>query len=110
MATWPVGLLQRARRFLLEELWREDFGAQRITRALVRGLQLSALIVRGFIDDRLSRWGPDTSAAKPMEEPAKDPTKEPAKDPTKDPAKDPKKDPIKDPAKNPAKDPGKGSG
>jgi hypothetical protein len=59
-----------------------------------------------FIDDRLARWGPDTAAAKPMEEPAKDPKKDPAKDP----AKDPIKDPIKDPAKNPAKDPGKGPG
>ncbi len=60
-----------------------------------------------FIDNRLARWGPDTSAAKPMEEPAKDPAKDPKKDPTKDPKKDPAKDPAKDPTKDPAKDPGK---
>ena len=53
MATSPVELLQRARRFLLEELWREDFSAQRMTGALIRVLQLSALIVRGFIEDLL---------------------------------------------------------
>ncbi len=46
-------MLQRARRFLLEDLWRADFGAQRLTGALIRGLQLSALIVRGFVDDKL---------------------------------------------------------
>lgn len=60
-----------------------------------------------FIDDRLARWGKETSAAaKPMEEPAKDPKKDPTTDPTTDPAKDPTKDPKKDPAKNPGKDPG----
>lgn len=53
MAISPVELLQRARSFLLEELWREDFGGQGLTGALIRGLQLSALIVRGFIDDQL---------------------------------------------------------
>ena len=34
MATSPAELLHRARRFLVEELWREDFGARRLTGAL----------------------------------------------------------------------------
>lgn len=53
MTTSPVQRLQRVRRFLLEGLWREDLGALRLRGALLRGLQLSALIVRGFIDDQL---------------------------------------------------------
>jgi membrane protein len=53
VGTSPVELVDRVRRFLVEDLWREDFGAHRITNALVRGLQLCALIVRGFVDDHL---------------------------------------------------------
>ncbi|MEE2673343.1 MAG: YhjD/YihY/BrkB family envelope integrity protein [Myxococcota bacterium] len=53
MATSPVEIFQRSRRFLLEDLWRADFGARRLTAALIRGVQLSALIVRGFVDDKL---------------------------------------------------------
>ena len=53
MAILPVELLQRTRRFLLEGLWREEFGAKRVKSAVIRGLQLSTFIVRSFIDDRL---------------------------------------------------------
>ena len=53
MAISPVELFQRTRRFLLEELWREEFGAQRAKSALIGGLQLCTFIVRSFIDDRL---------------------------------------------------------
>lgn len=53
MAISPVELLQRTRRFLLEGLWREEFGAKRAKSAVIRGLQLSTFIVRSFIDDRL---------------------------------------------------------
>jgi len=44
----------RIRRFLVEDLWREDFrGADRVTGALLRGVQLGAMIVRGFVEDKL---------------------------------------------------------
>lgn len=66
-----------------------------------------------FIDDRLARWGKDTSTAKPGEEPAPDVKKDqpkppPVKDQPKPPVKDPAKDPTKVPPKDPAKDPSKG--
>jgi membrane protein len=46
-------MFDRARRFLVEELWKADFGPQSWMNSLVGGLQLGAMIVRGFVDDQL---------------------------------------------------------
>jgi membrane protein len=46
-------LIDRVRQFFVTELWREDFGGQGIAGGLLRGLQLGALIGRGFVNDRL---------------------------------------------------------
>ncbi len=53
MATSPVEQIQRARRFLVEELWRADAHYTGLMGWLVRSLQLASLIVRGFLKDRL---------------------------------------------------------
>lgn len=52
MGTSPAQMYDRARRFLGRDLWTADRGS-RGWGALLAGLQLTALIVRGFIDDKL---------------------------------------------------------
>ena len=53
MANSPVQLVNRARRFLVEELWTVELGPGSGLGRLLRVVQLSALICRGFIDDKL---------------------------------------------------------
>jgi membrane protein len=53
VGTSPAQLLDRARRFLLHELWQADFGPRGLWSWLLSGLQLSAVIGRGFVNDQL---------------------------------------------------------
>ncbi len=53
MGTSPAQLLNRARRFLLQELWQADFGPRGLWSLLLSTLQLAALIGRGFVGDQL---------------------------------------------------------
>lgn len=53
MGTSPAQLLNRARRFLLQELWQADFGPRGLWSWLLSTLQLAALIGRGFVGDQL---------------------------------------------------------
>jgi membrane protein len=49
----PGELLDRARHYLVDGLWKEDFGPRGLWSASIGGLQLAALIVRGFVEDQL---------------------------------------------------------
>ena len=55
MATTPVELLDRARRFVVDELWTEDHAPtpRNLMNRLRGGLQLGVFVIRGFIDDQL---------------------------------------------------------
>lgn len=53
MAATLSELIERPRRFLVEELWRADADYTGAVGWLVRSLQLATLIVRGFLKDRL---------------------------------------------------------
>ncbi len=46
-------MIERARRFFVEDLWRVDFHPKTWMASLLAGLQLAALIARGFVDDKL---------------------------------------------------------
>jgi membrane protein len=47
------GLFGRARRFVLEDLWRVDLRPRSITAAAIRLLQLGVMIAQGFVRDHL---------------------------------------------------------
>jgi membrane protein len=51
--TSPAVLFARARHFLVEGLWHQDFADRGWLGRLLGGLQLAALIGRGFVDDKL---------------------------------------------------------
>ncbi len=53
MASSPAQLFERVRGFLLDGLWKAEYGPQSWMGWLVSWLQLGALIVRGFVDDKL---------------------------------------------------------
>jgi membrane protein len=46
-------LVERARTFIFHDLWQFDLGARSITASLIRFLQFSVMVGRGFVNDRL---------------------------------------------------------